>query len=206
MTAVRVLNLPIQRSRRVVEVLPPVERSTDRLLFRPLAFSDRARVLAAVRHSREALETRIPLNRPGESDDAMFDRWVRSAADTERDRTAWRRAAFLPGGAFVGLFNLIRIEFGFESVCEANWWVDRRFTGRGYATEGVTALAEHALSDRPLGLGLDRIGAMIQPANGASARVAEKAGFRPTGRVEVLPVGGAERRHLVYERRAAPTG
>jgi RimJ/RimL family protein N-acetyltransferase len=203
MTAVRVLTLPFQRTRRPVEVLPPVELSTDRLLFRPLSMADRPRVLAAVRNSRETLDARIPLNRPGETDEAMFARWVESAMESDNNRSAWRRAAFLENGTFVGLFNLIRIEFGLEWGCEANWWVDRRFTGRGYATEGVGALLRFATGDVPLGLGLHRVRAMIQPTNAASMRVAEKAGFRETGSVELLPVGeGVHRPHRVFERTA----
>ncbi len=206
MAAVRVMSLPSVRVRRPVEVLPPVERSTERLLFRPLAMSDRAQVLDAVRCSRETLEGRVPLNREGpgprESDAAMFERWAHRAAVDDRDRTGWRRAAFLGTGVFVGVFSLIKIERGLEWSCEATWWVDRRFTGRGYATEGAEALLAHALDDLPVGLGLSRVRAVIQPTNAASLRVAEKIGLRPTGEREVLPVGGRERVHLVFERLA----
>lgn len=200
MAAVRVMSLPSVRARRPVEVLPPVERSTERLLFRPLAMSDRAQVLDAVRCSRETLEGRVPLNRDGEPDAAMFERWAFRAAGDDRERTGWRRAAFLETGVFVGVFNLIKIERGLEWSCEATWWVDRRFTGRGYATEGAAALLAHALDDLPVGLGLSRVRAMIQPTNAASLRVAEKIGLSPTGERETLPVGGSERAHLVFER------
>lgn len=200
MTAVRVMTLPFQQTRRTIEVLPPVELSTDRLLFRPLSLADRRRVLDAVRHSRDSLLGRIPLNRPGESDGGMFQRWVETAAETDNNRTAWRRAAFLDSGVFVGIFNLIKLDFGLEWSCEAHWWVDRRFTGRGYASEGARALTEFAIADRPVGLGMTTVRAMIQPNNPASIRVAEHAALRPTGRTELLPVGGDDRPHLVYER------
>lgn len=200
MTAVRVMTLPFQRTRRPIEVLPPVELSTERLLFRPLSLADRRRVLDAVRHSRESLQGRIPLNRPEETDEAMLQRWVETAAETDNNRTAWRRAAFTESGVFVGVFNLIRLDYGLEWSCEAHWWVDRRFTGRGYATEGVRALMDFATADRPVGLGMSTVRAMIQPTNHASIRVAERAGLRPTGRTERLPLAGVDRPHLVYER------
>lgn len=199
MTAMRVMTLQARRTRRPVEVLPPVELTTNRLLFRPLAMADHAQVLAAVRCSRETLLGRIPLNRPGETDEAMFLRWVETAAETDNNRSAWRRAAFLENGSFVGLFNLIRIEFGLEWSCEATWWVDRRFTGRGYATEGVDGLIQYATHDMPVGLGMTRVRAMIQPTNPASLRIAEKLGMRPTGAIELLPVGESHRPHAVYE-------
>lgn len=203
MTAVRVMNLPFQRARRAIEVLPPVELSTDRLLFRPLSLADRRRVLDAVRHSRDSLRGRIPLNRPEETDEAMFQRWVETAADTDNNRTAWRRAAFTESGVFVGIFNLIRLDYGLDWSCEAHWWVDRRFTGRGYATEGVRALLDFAAADRPVGLGMTTVRAMIQPTNLASIRVAEKAGLRTDGSTELLPVDTDHRPHLVFEHRAA---
>lgn len=202
MTVARLIKPVAHRARRAVEVLPPVELTTNRLFFRPLAMADRAQVLAAVRCSREALRGRIPLNRAMETDEAMFVRWVETAAESDNNRSAWRRAAFLENGSFVGLFNLIRIQFGLEWSCEANWWVDRRFTGRGYATEGVHGLLEYATHDMPVGLGLGCIRAMIQPTNAASLRVAEKAGMRPTGVVELLPLDEDHRPHAVYEHTA----
>lgn len=200
MTAIRVMPFPTQRTRRPVEILPPVEVTTERLHFRPLAMADHPQVLAALRHSRETLEGRIPLNRPGESDEALFVRWLETAAETDNNRTAWRRAAFLENGHLVGLFNLIKIEHGLERGCEANWWVDRRFCGRGYATEGVEALIAFALADLPVGLGLTRVRAMIQPTNHASLRIAAKVGLRDTGVTDLVPVDSAQRPHRVFER------
>jgi RimJ/RimL family protein N-acetyltransferase len=194
------MTLPFQRTRRPIEVLPPVELSTDRLLFRPLSLADRRRVLDAVRHSRESLLGRIPLNRSGETDEAMFHRWVETGTEADSNRTAWRRAAFLESGVFVGIFNLIKLDFGLEWCCEAHWWIDRRFTGRGYASEGAQAIMVFATADRPVGLGMTAVRAMIQPNNHASIRVAERAGMRPTGRTELLPVGQTDRPHLIYER------
>lgn len=205
MTAVRVMTHPFQRSlerSRAVEVLPPVELTTDRLCFRPLVLADRSAVLAALARSRDELVARIPLNRAGEDDRDLFQRWVDTAIECDNNRTAWRRAAFLDDGSFVGLFNLIRIETGLEWTCEANWWVDARWSGRGLASEGVEALMELATGEMPVGLGLSRVVAMIQPDNRASVRIAEKAGMVPAGYDEPLSINGVRRTHLAYERRA----
>lgn len=203
MTVVRIMTLPSQRVLRPVEVLPPVELTTDRLLFRPLALSDRLEVVRALVRSRGTLAERLPLNRDGESDDDLYVRWVETAVETDNNRSSWRRAAFLEDGRFVGLFNLIRIQFGLEWACEANWWVDRRMQGRGLASEGVEGMLHFATADLPVGLGLNRVRAMIQPDNLASLRVAEKAGMTPTGEIDLLEIAGSHRPHVVYERRVA---
>lgn len=59
--------------------------------------------------------------------------------------------------------------------------------GRGYATEIARALVTYGFEER----GLSRIIALIEPENGASARVAEKAGL--TFEKDVIRPGGAHR-------------
>ena len=200
MTPLTVMKLPYQQTHRPLEVLPPVEITTQRLGFRPLSLADRPAVLDALARSRDALEGRIPLNHESEPDEAMFLRWVETAIECDNNRSGWRRAAFLDDGRFVGLFNLIKIEFGLEWTCEANWWVDARLHGLGYATEGVDAMLRFATADMPSGLGVTRVRAMIQPDNAASIRVAEKAGMHATDETDLLPIAGVPRPHRVFVR------
>ncbi|MEM9373642.1 MAG: GNAT family N-acetyltransferase [Planctomycetota bacterium] len=209
MTTVRVMNIPFTTAAagglatRPVEVLPPVEVTTDRLNFRPLAMADRDQVLAALDRTRDMMADRIPLNRTDaagrtETDDELFARWVDSAIDTDNNRSAWRRAAFLDDGTFVGCFNLIRITRGLDWSCEANCWVDAALQGSGYAREGVEALLHFATADLPMGLGLHRVIGWIQPGNTPSRRVAESLGFRATGARELLDINGIDRAHEAY--------
>ena len=55
---------------------------------------------------------------------------------------------------------------------EIGWTLGREFWGRGYATEGAKAARDWALAE----LGLTRLISLIQRANIASVRVAEKLG------------------------------
>jgi ribosomal-protein-alanine N-acetyltransferase len=57
---------------------------------------------------------------------------------------------------------------------EIGYRLARSFWGHGYATEAARAARDHAFA----GLGLRRLIALIDPANGASMRVAEKLGMR----------------------------
>lgn len=79
------------------------------------------------------------------------------------------------GGELIGYCGLFyfpdingrpEIEIGYRLA--RGWW------GRGYGTEAVVAVRDYAFQE----LGLHRLVALIDPANVASIRVAEKAGLR----------------------------
>jgi RimJ/RimL family protein N-acetyltransferase len=78
-------------------------------------------------------------------------------------------------GAFVGWFSLKyagrspAIEIGYR-LLPAAW-------GKGYATEGASALVDYGFDD----LGLDRIIGVTHPRNRASQRVLQKAGLEDEG-------------------------
>jgi ribosomal-protein-alanine N-acetyltransferase len=71
----------------------------------------------------------------------------------------------------------------------------KEYQGRGYATEAVHAVLNHAFG----ALGLHRFTLHIDPENAASQRVALKLGFRLEGRMrESFPIGGRFRDELVF--------
>ena len=93
----------------------------------------------------------------------------------------WHSAIERENGSWVGLINLNYLGPGLEGLApeevEIGWWVTPSRWGRGYASEGAAALRDQGLER----LGLERIIARLQPANLASARVAEKIGMRFEG-------------------------
>lgn len=184
---------------RPVEVLPPGVVTTERLLLRPLAASDRGEFLRVLRASREHLRPWYPTNAAGESDDAYFDRQVARAAETDADASAWRRAAFLADGTLAGVANVNRIERGLDWQADACWWVNTELTGRGLGRELVAAAVDHAFLDLPAGLGLHRLHAGIHPANEPSRRLAARLGFRldPTTTSRLL-VDGSWQAHEAW--------
>jgi len=64
-----------------------------------------------------------------------------------------------------------------EGGAEVGYWIGRPYWGRGYATEAVRAVIDHAFGD----LGNDALQAGARVSNPASRRVLEKCGFQWTG-------------------------
>jgi RimJ/RimL family protein N-acetyltransferase len=64
-----------------------------------------------------------------------------------------------------------------ESDAEIGYWLGVPYWGRGYATEAVRAVIDHAFGD----LGHDTLQAGARVSNPASRRVLEKCGFQWTG-------------------------
>ncbi|HEX6490697.1 MAG TPA: GNAT family N-acetyltransferase [Gaiellaceae bacterium] len=89
----------------------------------------------------------------------------------------WHAAIERKSGTWVGLINLNYLGPGLEGLgadeVEIGWWVTPALWGRGYASEGAACLRDEGFGR----LGLERIIARLQPANLASARVAEKIGM-----------------------------
>ncbi len=92
-------------------------------------------------------------------------------------------------GAFVGDCGLVEKEVDGRTDVELTCVLDKTFWGRGLATEAARALCRYAFET----LRRDRVIALVDLENSASARVAEKAGLayeratvRPSGKVMAL--------------------
>lgn len=166
---------------RVIEVIGPDVVRTARLTLRTLRAGDRDQFTRVLRASRDHVAKGMNLHRPGETDEACFDRMLSQTHEGDATGKAWRRVAEVEGGRLVGMFQVLGIERGLSPKGDAGWWIEPASVGRGLATEGTEAMVRVAMSDPPTGLGLFRIEAAITPDNLASKRVAERAGLRQVG-------------------------
>jgi len=136
--------------------------------------------------------------------DAEVMRYLSPTGEVLSREDAWRQMAMLVGhwqlrgfgmwaveerasGRFVGRVGLHYPE-GWPDR-ELGWTLSREFWGRGLATEGARAAAEHAFRQ----LGWTHLISLILPGNARSVRVAEKLGARASG---VVALHGME--HVVY--------
>jgi ribosomal-protein-alanine N-acetyltransferase len=96
---------------------------------------------------------------------------------------------------FVGQITLGGLVFGAFRGGYIGYWIDRRAANKGIVTRAVAALTEYGFQE----LLLHRIEISMRPENGASQRVAEKAGYTYEGlRYRYLHIDGDWRDHLVF--------
>jgi RimJ/RimL family protein N-acetyltransferase len=88
-------------------------------------------------------------------------------------------------GRFLGRCGLLMWQIDGREEVEVAYLIDKRYWGRGLATEAAAAIRDHAFET----LGLSRLVCLIDQDNAASIRVAEKIGmaFEKEGRDELGP-------------------
>ncbi len=178
---------------------------TERLVLRPMTRNDRVEFLRVLRISRAQFDEFCPLgSSEARTDEAVFERQLMLSGEAER--TGWhghacRLLALTPEGQIVAGFNVNDIERGLEHTGELVFWVSVDVQRRGYAEEGVRAMMGLAFAELPLGLGLDRVSALIAPGNEPCRRLALRLGLRlgTTSAPVELTLGDRRVTHDVYE-------
>lgn len=161
----------------------PVELTTRRLVLSVPAAADIDALFAACQDPDIQRFTTVPS--PYQRVDA--ERFVRLAAewwDTGEEYTWTIRA----GGALVGMIGLHGIRAG---AAEIGYWLAARARGRGYLNEAAEAVLDFAFGP----MRLQRVEWRAVTDNPASARVAQRLGFRYEGllRLGLGGIGGSRR-------------
>jgi RimJ/RimL family protein N-acetyltransferase len=141
-----------------------VTLADDELLLREPTEEDIPAITEACQDPEIPRWTRVPS--PYTEDDART--WLGLTGE-DRFLIVDRKSGELLGG--------VGIRPDGEGAAEIGYWVKREARGRGIAPRAVRLLSEWGLRER----GLARISLMTEPANTASQRVAEKAGYRREG-------------------------
>lgn len=145
--------------------------------------------------------------------DPEIQRWTMVPSPySERDARDWMRASRAEFDAGTGLHTLIvaASPAGVEEIvgavgvsaidpytrrCQGGYWIAAAARGSGYAARALVLLAGFAFE----ALEVARIELWIEPANAASLRVAERAGFHREGLMRsFMPVSGVRRDMLMY--------
>ena len=141
---------------------------TPRLVLRAPQFED-AKAIAALANDRRIAENTARIPHPYKIPDA--ESWI-IAAGTELDAETY--LITLANGTVIG-------GCGFDlregPAPEVGYWLGVRHWGKGYATEAVRALIDHAFTD----LDHKAMQSSVRVTNPGSRRVLEKCGFQWTG-------------------------
>jgi RimJ/RimL family protein N-acetyltransferase len=150
---------------------------------RPLAEGDVEAIVRACADPEISRWTRVP--QPYTPEDAR--RFIAVAATEAAAGLSVALAVTDDHGRLLGTVGLMEVD-RCAGRGEIGYWLAREARGRGAATRAVRLLAEWAARE----LGLGRLEILVQRANAASVRVAERAGFAPSGelrRLERMPPG-----------------
>ncbi len=94
-----------------------------------------------------------------------------------------------------GAITLSNVRRGVAEAGTLGYWIGQSFAGQGLATAAVKAMVGYAFGE----LSLHRVEAACVPANAASRRVLEKAGFTLEGQARAyLKINGAWADHLLF--------
>lgn len=163
-----------------------------RVFLAPPAESDGAEFVSAMLASRE-------LHRPWlwpPSSDAEFAVMLARSRQEQFETLLARR---VEDRALVGYFNISNIIRGALQGAFLGYGAVAAHAGRGYMTEGLMLVLEHAFER----LDLHRLEANIQPANARSLALARRCGFQREGfSPRYLRIGGQWRDHERWAIRA----
>jgi RimJ/RimL family protein N-acetyltransferase len=140
---------------------------TERLVLRAPRLGD-AKAIAVLANDRRIAENTARIPHPYRTADAQD---FISTANVGNEMVL---LITQQNGAVMGACGFIQID---RHPPEIGYWLGVKFWGKGYATEAVRALIDHAFTD----LDCDALQAAARVTNPASRRVLEKCGFQWTG-------------------------
>jgi RimJ/RimL family protein N-acetyltransferase len=141
---------------------------TDRLVLRAPRLGD-AKTIATLANDRRIAENTARIPFPYKQADAKS--WIAAANLRPTEETY---VVTLTDGTLIGACGF---EMRDDAVPEIGYWLGASYWGKGYATEAVRALIDHAFGD----LEHAALQAGARVTNPASRRVLEKCGFQWTG-------------------------
>jgi len=181
----------------------PMALVGSEVILRPIRYRDRNewnRVRAENREwltPWEATLPHIPSDSPAYESSTDRPSFFQMVTLLRREARTGRSYSFLIWHQknLVGQITMGGVTYGAMRGAHIGYWIDRNFANRGFTTQAVELISNFGFTE----LGLHRIEINVRPENGASCRVAEKAGFEFEGfRKAFLHIDGAWRDHKCF--------
>ena len=145
----------------------------------------------------EATLPQIPQDSPAYQDHSQRPSFFEMVQTLRREARAGRSYSFFiwEGKNLIGQITMGGVMQGALRGAHIGYWIDRSYANRGYTTQAVKLVTAFGFAQ----LGLHRIEINVRPENGASCRVAEKAGYHVEAeRKAYLHIDGAWRDHICF--------
>jgi ribosomal-protein-alanine N-acetyltransferase len=171
--------------------------------LRPIRYRDKKQWNQVRAENREWLDPweatlpKIPADSPAYEDSSVRPSFFQMVNLHRREARTGRSYSFLIwwNQNLVGQITMGGITYGAMRGAHIGYWIDKSFANRGFTTQAVKLVTEFGFTE----LGLHRIEINVRPENGASCRVAEKAGFEFEGfKKAYLHIDGAWRDHKCF--------
>ena len=177
----------------------PITINASELVLRPLRLRDRAQWDSVRLENRDWLspwEATVPHTPDSEGVLPTFRQMIKSLNHEAREGRSYSFGIFLDK-TLIGQISMGGVMYGALRGAHIGYWIDRRYSNRGYTTAAVRALTDFGFNT----LYLHRIEINIRPENQPSVRVAEKAGYYyESERRAFLHIDGHWRDHVTYVR------
>lgn len=174
----------------------PLTLIDGELALRPLRLRDRQKWLDVRRRNREWL-TPWEATSPLVEENKNLPTYAEMVMHHNREGRAGRSLTLSIwfDQELVGQITLGGIAYGAYRGAHIGYWIDKEYANRGLTTRAVRELTRYGIEE----LRLHRIEIALRPENGASRRVAEKAGYTFEGlRTRYLHIDGDWRDHIVF--------
>ncbi|WP_316570285.1 GNAT family N-acetyltransferase [Neobacillus sp. YIM B06451] len=175
----------------------PCEFETERLLIRLPKPGDGKAVFDAIQASIQELKPWMPFAKIEQTEEDV-EANIREAYAKFIKREDLRLLVFdKQSGVLIGSSGLHRIDWSVPKF-EIGYWIDSRYSGKGYMTEAVQGIFDFAVSQ----LSAKRIEIRCDSRNVKSRAIPERLGFQLEGilRNDVLSVDGDLRDTCVFAK------
>lgn len=179
---------------------PGLRIVTPRLILRPPVMADWPQWAALRRESQDFLTAWEPVWSRDHLSRASFRarvRWAGRMVEDGRGLPLFLTAggADAPAGAILGAITLDNLRRGPAQAATVGYWVGAPYANRGYMTEALGAVRDHAFR----ALDLSRLEAACLPENRPSRALLERCGFKYEGVAQsYLQIAGRWRTHVLY--------
>ncbi len=181
----------------------PIHLAGAEIILRPLRFRDRNKWNSVRAQNKnwltpwEATVPFIPEINQQATNSTELPSFLQMVRSLNHEARSGRSFSFIiwHNKNLVGQISLGGVIYGAMRSGHIGYWIDRNYANRGFTTQAVNLLTEFAFKKAML----HRVEINLRPENGASKRVAEKAGYVFEGqRTRYLHIDGAWRDHLCF--------